>query len=128
MVEDEIKKSPSKKDIIVPGFVADEDLPILLSAAEVFVFPSLDEGFGLPALEAMACGCPVVASSGNSLEEVGGETAIYVDATDINQIAEAIKNLLTNQELRARKIILGLERVKIFSWTKAGKETAKILM
>jgi glycosyltransferase involved in cell wall biosynthesis len=122
-VAEAIQKSPYKQDIVVPGFVLEDDLPYLLNAATVFVFPSLYEGFGLPVLEAMACGAPVVASKNNCLEEVCGDAALYVDAENIDEIAGSIKELLCNEVLKQEKIYKGLARVQIFNWEKTAKET-----
>lgn len=117
-VKEAIEKSPFKKDMILPGFVSEGDLPALYAGAEVFVFPSLYEGFGLPVLEAMASGCPVIASGGGALEEVGGGAAIYVNPQSVDDIARGIGEFLNDQNLREEKIRLGLERVRQFFWNK----------
>jgi glycosyltransferase involved in cell wall biosynthesis len=122
-VEEEINNSIYKDDIIKPGWVDEEDLVYLMNAADIFLFPSLYEGFGLPVLEAMACGTPVIASRGSSLEEVGGDACIYVDPSDVDNIAKNIKKLLENRELRKKKIDLGIERIKNFSWAKCANIT-----
>ncbi|MBU1895262.1 glycosyltransferase family 4 protein [Patescibacteria group bacterium] len=127
-VQATIGQSEFKDDIITPGWVDEEDLSYLINSAEVFVFPSLYEGFGIPVLEAMACGTPVVASKGSSLEEVGGEAVLYVDPKSVENIAETIKQLIDNKELREEKIKLGFERVKEFSWKKCAEKTLKILI
>jgi len=127
-VKEAISNSQFKTDIVVPGWVDEEDLPKLLHTAEVFVFPSLYEGFGLPILEAFACGVPVVASKGNSLEEVGGDACEYVDAMNVEEISEAINKLLQNADFRMQNVKNGLERVKEFSWEKCAEETMKILL
>ncbi len=123
-----IDNSQFKSDIIAPGWVDEEDIPILMNAAEVFVFPSLYEGFGIPVLEALACRTPVVASRGSSLEEVGGDCALYVDPEKPEEIANAIIELMQNDKLRMKKVELGMERVKEFSWEKCAKETLDILL
>lgn len=115
------------KDVITPGWVEEADVPYLMNAVEVFVFPSLYEGFGLPVLEAMACGTPVVASKGNSLNEVGWDGPVYVDPQSVEDIAGGILELLENRELRKIKIEKGLERVKEFSWGKCAAETFDVL-
>ncbi len=127
-VKEAIDKSPFKNDIITPGWVGPDDVPYLMNAASVFVFPSLYEGFGIPVLEAMACGVPVVASCGNSLEEVGGDAALSVDPQKPEEIASAVQRLMTDEVLRQEKIRLGFERVKQFSWEKTARETMRILM
>jgi len=123
-VELAIKNSKYKDDIITPGWVDNYDLPSLMNSAEAFVFPSLYEGFGIPILEALACGTPVVASKGNCLEEVGGDACEYVDAENIDEIAKAVESLLS-VEFDLKK---GLERVKDFSWEKCGRKTLDILV
>ncbi len=127
-VKVEIDKSDYSEDIICPGWVNEHDLPALLSQAEVLVFPSWYEGFGMPVLEALAAGVPVVASRGTSLEEVGGEAGWYVDPSDSRCIAEGMELLLTDSRLREEKILAGLERVKKFSWEKSARETFTLLL
>jgi len=122
-VKQALDSSEFKADILTPGWISEENAVSLFNLASVFVFPSFYEGFGLPVLEAMACGCPVVASAGNSLKEVGGESVLYVDPGNANDIAAAINKLLHDENLRAEKIKSGLERVKNFSWEKAAKST-----
>jgi len=126
-IKEKIKHSEYKKDIKIPGWVDQEDLSILLASADVFVFPSLYEGFGLPVLEAMACGTPVVASQGTSLEEVGGDAVTYVDPMSSDDIASAILNVMNNEEYRKEQIKKGLERVKEFSWERCARETLQVL-
>ncbi len=104
-----------------PGFVADNDLPALYSLAAVFAFPSWYEGFGLPVLEAMACGTPVVAADNSSLPEVVGEAGLMVDAGDIDALAEALDRLLEDQELRMRLDIAGREQARRFTWESAAR-------
>ncbi len=109
--------------VIFTGYVPDEDLPALYSAADLFVFPSLYEGFGLPVLEAMACGLPVVCSSTSSLPEVAGDAALLVPPTDVRALTEAMERVLTDERLRARMRARGLERARRFSWEQAAQET-----
>ncbi|RME69436.1 MAG: glycosyltransferase family 1 protein, partial [Chloroflexi bacterium] len=99
-----------------PGFIADDDLPALYSAAELFVYPSLYEGFGLPALEAMACGTPVVASNRSALPEVVGEAGLLVDPLDVGAIAGAMAQVLTTPELRQKLSEAGQRRAAQFTW------------
>ena len=105
------------------GFVPDEDLAGLYSGAQVFVYPSLEEGFGLPVLEAMACGCPVVTSGVSSLPEIGGQAAVYVEPASVKNIGEGIKTALGKQGAMRS---LGLVQARRFSWVKTAKETLKI--
>jgi glycosyltransferase involved in cell wall biosynthesis len=104
------------------GVVRDEDLPELYNCADLFVYPSLYEGFGLPPLEAMACGIPVITSNTSSLPEVVGDVGIMVDTTDVNSLCEAMHSVLTNKELWSRMSNMGRERSKLFSWEIAAKE------
>lgn len=103
------------------GFVEDEDLPVLYSGAKAFVFPSLYEGFGLPPLEAMACGCPVIASSAASIPEICGEAALYADPYDVGDIAAKLQELVASPELAAKLKERGFRRVKAFSWDRAAE-------
>ena len=121
-----IDKLNLQKDVIFTGYVLDEDLPALYNAADLFVYPSLYEGFGLPPLEAMACGTPVITSNTSSLPEVVGDAGIMVDPYDVDGLADAMYKVLGNDGLREDMIKRGLERAKIFSWEKAAKETMKV--
>lgn len=112
--------------VVFTGFVPGEDLPALYSAARLFAYPSLYEGFGFPVLEAMACGTPVLTSNNTVLPEVAGEAACLVDARNSVQIGEALVRLLTNSEERARLSARGLDRATSFSWTKTALETFHI--
>jgi glycosyltransferase involved in cell wall biosynthesis len=107
--------------VILPGFVAQEDLPALYRQAVMLVYPSLYEGFGLPVLEAMACGTPVVASNRTSLLEVAGEAALMIDPTDIGEISKAMAQLLDDASLRKRLQQAGLEQAKEFTWTRTAQ-------
>ena len=119
--------SPCKEDIIFTGPYVTEDLPQLLGGAEVFVFPSLYEGFGIPLLEAMACGVPVVSADNSSLPEVGGEAIIYCDAASKENLAERIKLALGDIKLREEMVKKGLEQVKKFSWEICAQKTFAVL-
>jgi len=113
-----------EEKVIFAGFVADGDLPTLYNLADLFVFPSLYEGFGLPPLEAMACGTPVITSNASSLPEVVGEAGLMVEATDVKALAEAMKRVLEDDVLREGMIAKGLEQARQFTWQKAA---AKLL-
>ncbi|KKQ78830.1 MAG: Glycosyl transferase group 1 [Parcubacteria group bacterium GW2011_GWC2_38_7] len=112
--------------IIFTGYVPEKDLPVLMNQAKVFVYPSLYEGFGLPVIEAMACGAPVITSNVSSLPEVAGDAAILVDPYNVDDIANAIYNVINDKELRESLIYKGLKRAKEFSWEKAAKETLEV--
>jgi glycosyltransferase involved in cell wall biosynthesis len=112
--------------IIIPGYVDYKDLPVLYSAASAFVFPSLYEGFGLPLLESMACGTPVITSSNSSLREVVGNSGLYInDPLNPNEISDNIIKILDNDKLRNKLKNRGFERVKKFSWEETTKKTIK---
>jgi glycosyltransferase involved in cell wall biosynthesis len=115
-----------QRDIIFSGYAKDEDLPAFYNAASVLVLPSLYEGFGLPPLEAMACGTPVITSNRASLPEAVGEAGIMVDPDDIEGLAKAMVKLTTDEELRQRMIKRGLERVKLFSPEQTAMKTLEV--
>lgn len=107
------------------GYVKPDDLPVLYSLAQAFVFPSHDEGFGLPPLEAMACGCPVVCSGGAAVETCG-TAAVTCDARDMNSIANAVGQLLDPSDFRNQKIAAGYKKASEFSWKKAALATEAV--
>jgi glycosyltransferase involved in cell wall biosynthesis len=108
------------------GFVTDEELLLLYNACDVFVFPSLYEGFGLPVLEAMACGRAVACSTASALPEVADAAAVLFDPWSTDEMARAIKDLLLDQELRARMQRLGLNRAAQFSWRRTAERTLQV--
>jgi len=115
------------KDVLIPGYVPEEDLPRFYSAAELFVFPSLYEGFGLPVLEAMACGAPVIAQNSSSIPEVVGDAGILIDSADFDDtLVQVMEDLLADPARRQLLREKGLERAKQFSWQKTALETLKI--
>lgn len=102
--------------VVLPGYVATEDLPALYSGAESFVFPSHYEGFGLPILEAMSCGTPVITADNSSLPEAAGQAALYVDSNNVDQLTESMKKLLTDPDLQATLRKKGVAQARKFSW------------
>jgi glycosyltransferase involved in cell wall biosynthesis len=112
--------------VVVTGYVERADLPVLMSDASVFVFPSLDEGFGLPPLEAMACGTPVIASTGGSLPEIVGDAARVVEADDAGALARAIAELTADERERERLSGVGLARVREFDWARTAEQTSAV--
>lgn len=110
------------------GFVADADLPALLAGALAFVFPSLYEGFGMPVVEAMACGTPVITSTSSSLPEIAGDAALLVDPLDTNAIAAAIMRLNDDHDLRATLRQRGLARARLFNWETCARQTLAVLL
>jgi glycosyltransferase involved in cell wall biosynthesis len=121
-----VKDLGLKKRVIFTGFVPADDLPALYAAADLFAFPSLYEGFGMPILEAMACGTPVVSSNATSLPEVAGNGALLFDPYNIEEIAETIYKVLTDEIIRSELVAKGLERVKLFSWEKTAQITLSV--
>jgi glycosyltransferase involved in cell wall biosynthesis len=115
------------EQVVFTGYVAATDKPALLSGALAFVFPSLFEGFGLPILEAMSCGAPVLTSNVSSLPEVAGKAALLVNPHDTAQIAAGLRSLATDVNLRHELVKRGFEQVKSFSWDQAASQTLAIL-
>jgi glycosyltransferase involved in cell wall biosynthesis len=115
-------ESPVRDDILLPGFVSDDLLPAIYSAAEALAFPSLYEGFGLPILEAMACGTPVVASRASCLPEVAEGAALLVDPNNIDGLASALELALMDVDVRTRLIQQGLQRAAQYTWTRAAEQ------
>ncbi len=121
-----IKKEFKNPDIIYTGYIADKELVALYKNAKCFVTASFEEGFGLPVLEAMALGCPVVCSDIGSLREVGGNAALYFNSRDINDMANNISHMLSNFSLRNELIEKGRKRVKLFNFQKMAKQTLEV--
>jgi len=108
-------------------FVGDDDLPSIYKHAQLYVLPSLYEGFGLPVLEAMKYGCPVATSNISSLPEAGGDAALYFDPESVDDIAKTITKILEDEKLRKSMIQKGYEQIKKFSWEKSAKEVLDVL-
>jgi len=113
-------------EIIFTDYAPLEDLPPLLSGADAFIYPSLYEGFGLPVLEAMACGTPVITSRVSSLPEVIGDAGILIDPYNVKDIALAMQNVVSDKELRKRMRQKGLERANLFSWETAAESVINL--
>jgi len=112
--------------IIVTGRITDDEARTLYSGATGFVFPSLHEGFGIPILEAQACGCPVITSNNTACPEVAGKSALLINPHDTEEISDAMEQLLNNSNLRANLTNCGYENIKRFSWDKCAEETEKV--
>jgi glycosyltransferase involved in cell wall biosynthesis len=123
---DEVKKQRWAEDVILTGYVADEDLPALYRAAGAFVYPSLFEGFGLPPLEAMACGTPVVTSNVSSLPEVTEDAALLIDPNDESALANALIEIVGNTRLRAELREKGIAQAGKFTWREAAEKTLRL--
>jgi len=113
--------------VIFKSYVSHGDLPNWYRGALAFVYPSLWEGFGLPILEAMACGCPVITSYGTATEEISGNAALLIDPFSLMSLTDAIDSLLSSHASRNRLISLGLSNVSRYSWHKTRQDTAKLL-
>ena len=118
----EVKRLGLEGCVLFPGFVDDDDLPALYSAADMLAFPSIYEGFGLPILEAMACGTPVVTSATSSLPELAEDAALLVEPTDVDAIAAALHRLLQEADLRHRLVAAGFDQARKFTWEKAATQ------
>ena len=126
VIHEAIVASPVRSDIKTLGFVPDADLPRLYQAADAFVYPSLYEGFGMPPVEAMACGCPVISSGRGSLEEVVGDAARIVDPESVMEMKDALTLLAGDFRARERLQAAGLERAQQFNWKITARETMRI--
>lgn len=128
---EEILKAPEKFNvtdkILFLDFVGDEDLPLFYKNALCYVLPSLYEGFGLPVLEAMRYGCPVITSNVSSLPEAGGDAALYFDPEDVNDIAKTIEKVINDTKLQSQMREKGLSHYKQFTWEKSAKKVLAIL-
>jgi len=120
---EKVKNLKLEKDVIIKGRISDEELKPLYYGADLFVLPSLCEGFGIPVLEAMACGIPVVSSNSTSLPEVVGDAGLLFDPCDINDMIKKIRMVLEDPNFQQELKKKGFERVQNFSWEKAAKQT-----
>ena len=123
---DKLRNSNSLKSVICTGFVDEEDLLIAYAGALAYIIPSLSEGFGLPPLEAMACGTPVISSKISAMPEILGEAAFYFDPYNINSIKGAMEKIVSDSKLRDQLSKKGLERVKKYNWQSTAKKTFEV--
>lgn len=123
---EQVRRLHLEGEIIFTGYVPREDLQALYNAAELFIYPSLYEGFGLPPLEALACGTPVITSNVSSLPEVVGDAALLVDPYNIEEMTQAMYRVLTDRNLRYSMIDKGLRQAKKFSWKRTAQETLQV--
>lgn len=121
-----IKSLTNSKNIIFTGEISDKVLVAFYKSASLYVFPSFEEGFGIPLIEALACGCPVVSSSLSSLPEIGGDCCVYFDPYDKVDMLEKIKGTYQDSKLRSALIKKGLDKVLEFSWMNLAKQTLEI--
>jgi glycosyltransferase involved in cell wall biosynthesis len=122
-----IRELGLEKEVLYLGYLPEAELPLLYNAARMLVFPSLYEGFGLPVLEAMACGCPVVTSSTSALPETAGGAALFVDPQDPTALARAAADLALDGNLRLEMVRRGLERARMFSWERTAAGIFNVL-
>lgn len=115
-----------KESVKYSGFVSDEELAILYNQASLFVYPSIYEGFGIPPLESMACGTPVVCSYASSVPEVGGDAVVYCNPLNVEDIKEKIEMVLSDEALQQEMLQKGLQRAQMFSWKKAAEKHVEI--
>ncbi len=125
-IMDAARKSTVADRIHFTGFVDDDELPLLYSACDVFVFPSFYEGFGMPILEAMACGRAVACSNTSAMPEVANATALLFDPESIEQMTRAIRDIVLDSELRVRMERHGLQRASSFTWDRAARKTLEV--
>jgi glycosyltransferase involved in cell wall biosynthesis len=121
-----VNNSSCRDKIIFTDFVSEEDLVLLYNCADVFLYPSLYEGFGIPLLEAMACGVPVITSNTTSIPEVVGDAALLINPRDGEELKKALLSLLNDEKLRKELINRGFEQVRKFSWRKTAEDTLAI--
>jgi glycosyltransferase involved in cell wall biosynthesis len=123
---DLLKQSPLRERVMLAGSFNKDDVPTLLSLADFLAWPSLYEGFGLPVIEAMACGTPVLTSKDSAMSEVSGDAALLVDPQSVEEIAAGLENLCRDETLRSQLSTRGLERASHFSWEKTALETLAV--
>lgn len=118
----------SKTKIVQTGYVDDADMAALYSGAEAFIYPSLYEGFGLPVLEAMQCGAPVICANNSSLPEVGGKAAVYIGGKDETETSQALQKIYADARLRQILSHKSIRQAKKFSWKKFVNEIQSIIL
>ena len=126
-IHGEVRKLGLEDRVVFTGYMPEADLPSVLSGALAFAFPSLYEGFGLPVLEAMACGTPVVCSNVSSLPEVAGDAAMLIDPLDVDALAVAMYQVITDGALRDKLVEQGMEQIRRFSWRQCASQVLEVL-
>jgi glycosyltransferase involved in cell wall biosynthesis len=126
-IMNKVENSQYGKDVIITGTVSFSDIISLYQGASLFVFPSLYEGFGLPILEAMASGVPVISANNSSLQEIGGTAAEYFESSNSQDLAEKINSVLNDESKRQQMVVKGMEQIKKFSWDKCAGETLEYI-
>jgi len=125
-IQDAIGQSQFRDRIVTPGFVDSATKRKLYSNAILFAFPSFAEGFGIPVLESMACGCPVITADNTSLPEVGGDAVVYVNASNTDQLAFEMERVIDSEQLRKELIVKGFLRAKEFTWDKTAEQVENV--
>jgi glycosyltransferase involved in cell wall biosynthesis len=123
---DQVRKSGLQERILLPGFVSDDLLPALYNAADLFAFPSFYEGFGLPVVEAMACGRPIVCSSATALPEVVDGAGLFFDPHSVGDQTRALRDILLDPELAARMERKSLQRAAFYDWRETARKTLDV--
>lgn len=123
-----IREFGLEHDVVMPGWIEEADMKYIYCGASIFVFPSKYEGFGIPLLQAMACGVPIAASWESSIPEIAEDVAVLFNPNSSRSIAQAINQLLSDDDLRQKAIENGNERIKLFSWKKSAQETLDLLI
>ncbi len=121
----EMENSPYRQNIYYLNYLSDELVALFYSKADAFVYPSYYEGFGLPVLEAMTLGCPVITSNTSSLPEVGGNAVLYIDPNSVEDLADKILQVISDRQLRSDLITKGFQQANLFSWEKTAQSTLK---
>jgi glycosyltransferase involved in cell wall biosynthesis len=121
-----LRHYPIRDQVFFTGYVPPHDIPWFMNGADLFVFPSLYEGFGLPVLEAMSCGTPVISSSRSSIPEIVGSAGILIDPTDIRELADQIIRLLRNPAEQKRLSLAGIEQAGRFTWRETARKTLDV--
>ncbi len=121
-----LEASPAREGVLLTGYIPDEDLPALYAAATAFIWPSLYEGFGLPPLEAMACGSPVICSNASSMPEVVADAALLFDPENVDELRECLRTVVRDDALRGDMRERGLARAATFSWSRTAHETLRV--
>jgi glycosyltransferase involved in cell wall biosynthesis len=125
-VLEQVRRSGLEERIVLPGFVGDDFLPALYNAADVFAFPSFYEGFGLPVVEAMACGRPIVCSSATALPEVVDGAGLFFDPNNVGEQTRALRDILLDTELRQRMERKSLQRAAFYDWRETARQTLEV--
>lgn len=126
LIQEQARAAGLAQDVLLPGAVSDTDLPVLMSGAKLFVYVSSFEGFGLPVLEAMACGAPVITSNTTSLPEVAGDAALCVTPGNVSELTQAMHRVLQDPKLQKQLREAGLQRATLFSWERTARTMLKI--